>query len=83
MGTVISSLGLFWLEVTIGTSQEGADLGVITRIAIDSKMTGADLYQNPEMQAHSGVATYENVMAFANAIKGKRHTLVEQLFSPF
>jgi hypothetical protein len=77
---VISSLGLL-AEVTIGTSQEGADPGVITRIAIDSKMTGADLYQIGD-GVYSGVATCENVMAFANAIKGKRHTLRRAALSP-
>ena len=77
---VISSLGLL-AEVTIGTSQQGADPDVIRRIAIDSKMTGADLYQIGD-GVYSGVATPENVMAFANAIKGKRHALRRAALSP-
>ncbi len=68
-------------EVTIGTSQEGAEKTVINRMAIDSKMTGADLYQIGD-GVYSGISTPENVMAFAAAIKGRRHYLRRAALSP-
>ena len=68
-------------EVTIGTSQEGADEDVIRRFAIDSKMTGGDIFQIGD-GVYSGISTPENVMAFANAIKGRRHTLRRAALSP-
>jgi len=68
-------------EVTIGTSQEGADEDVIRRFAIDSKMTGADIFQIGD-GVYSGTSLPENVMAFANAIKGRRHTLRRAALSP-
>ena len=68
-------------EVTIGTSQEGADEEVIMRFGIDGKMTGADMYQIGD-GVYGGVATPENVMAFAKAIKGRRHSLRRAALSP-
>ena len=68
-------------ETTIGTSQEGADPDVIRRFAIDSKMTGADLFQIGD-SVYGGLCVPENVMAFANAIKGRRHTLRRGALSP-
>jgi len=68
-------------EVTIGTSQEGADEDVIRRFAIDSKMTGADIFQIGD-GVYSGISLPENVMSFANAIKGRRHTLRRAALSP-
>lgn len=68
-------------ETTIGTSQEGAEAEVIRRIAIDSKMTGADMFQIGD-SGYSGVTTPENLMAFAMSIKGRRHTLRRMAMSP-
>lgn len=68
-------------ETTIGTSQEGADVEVIRRFAIDSKMTGADIHQIGD-SVYSGTTTPENLMAFATSIKGRRHTLRRMAISP-
>lgn len=68
-------------ETTIGTSQEGADPDVIRRFAIDSKMTGADLFQIGD-SVYGGCCVPENVMAFARAIKGQRHMLRRAAVSP-
>lgn len=77
---VVHDCGLL-AETTIGTSQEGADPDVIRRFAIDSKMTGADLFQIGD-SVYGGLCVPENVMAFANAIKGRRHTLRRGALSP-
>jgi hypothetical protein len=71
--SIVHNCGLL-AETTIGTSQEGADTDVIRRFAIDSKMTGADMFQIGD-SGYSGTAMPENVMAFAMSIKGRRHTL--------
>ncbi|NLL96872.1 MAG: hypothetical protein GX227_07150 [Clostridiaceae bacterium] len=68
-------------EITIGTSQEGADEEVICRFAIDSKMTGADIFQIGD-SVYSGTTTPENLMAFSKSIKGRRHTLKRMALSP-
>ncbi len=60
-------------EVTIGTSQESADANSVRRLALDGKLTGADIYQIGD-GGYSGMAIPENILAFAAAIKGKRHT---------
>lgn len=77
---IVHSCGLL-AETTIGTSQEGADPDVIRRFAIDSKMTGADLFQIGD-SVYGGSCVPENVMAFAKAIKGQRHTLRRAALSP-
>ncbi len=59
-------------EITIGTSQESADEDTIRRLALDSRLTGADLYQIGD-GGYSGITLPENIMAFATAIKGRRH----------
>jgi len=59
--------------VTIGTSQESADADTVRRLALDGKLTGADIYQIGD-GGYGGIAIPENVLAFATAIKGKRHT---------
>ena len=59
----------------------GADPDVIRRFAIDSKMTGADLFQIGD-SVYGGCCTPENVMSFARAIKGQRHTLRRAALSP-
>ncbi len=68
-------------ETTIGTSQEGADENVICRFAIDSKMTGADIFQIGD-SVYSGTTTPENLMSFSKSIKGRRHTLKRMALSP-
>ena len=80
MGDSVHNCGLL-AETTIGTSQEGADPDVIRRFAIDSKMTGADLFQIGD-SVYGGCCTPENVMSFARAIKGQRHTLRRAALSP-
>ena len=78
--SIVHSCGLV-AEATIGTSQEGADADVIRRIAIDSKMTGADMFQIGD-GVYSGTTIPENLMAFAMSIKGRRHTLRRMAMSP-
>ena len=58
---------------TIGTSQESADKGIIKRIALNSKMAGADLHHIGDA-GYSGIAIPENIMALSQAIRGRRHT---------
>ena len=77
---IVHSCGLL-AEASIGTSQEGADTDVIRRFGIDSKMTGADMFQIGD-GAYSGTTTPENMMAFAFSIKGRRHTLRRMAMSP-
>jgi hypothetical protein len=60
-------------EVTIGTSQESADEDTVRRLALDGKLTGADLYQIGD-GGYGGMAMPENILAFSIAIKGKPHT---------
>jgi len=60
-------------EITIGTSQESADEETVRRLAMDSRLTGADIYQIGD-GGYGGMAIPENILAFATAIKGKRHT---------
>lgn len=59
--------------VAIGTSQEGADKNTIRTIAIQSKMTGADIHHLGDA-GYLGIAVPENIMAYSLAIRGKRHT---------
>ncbi|KPL77350.1 hypothetical protein ADN00_09545 [Ornatilinea apprima] len=59
-------------EVSIGTSQESADEETVRRLAMDSRLTGADLYQIGD-GGYSGVTLPENILSFAMAIKGRRH----------
>lgn len=57
----------------IGTSQEGADIDTIRRIALASKRAGVDIHHLGD----SGVgfiADPEAIMALSIAIRGKRHT---------
>lgn len=77
---IVHNCGLI-AETTIGTSQESAETDVIRRFAIDSKMTGADMFQIGD-GGYSGTAIPENVMAFAMSIKGRRHTLRRMAMSP-
>lgn len=57
----------------IGTSQEGADEHTIKTIALNSKMTGADMHHIGDA-GFTGIAVPENIMTYSIAIRGKRHT---------
>lgn len=59
---------------SIGTSQEGADVETIRRIALMAKMAGTDLHHIGD-SGFNGVADPEDIMAYSIAIRGKRHTL--------
>lgn len=56
-----------------GTSQEGAQKGIIEKIALMSKMIGADI-QHIGDAGFSGMALPENIMTMSIAIRGVRHT---------
>jgi heptaprenylglyceryl phosphate synthase len=58
---------------TVGTSQEGASLTVIERLAIMSKMTGADVHHLGDAGT-LGLAIPENITAWSIALRGRRHT---------
>lgn len=57
----------------IGTSQEGSDTDTIRRIALMSKMAGADLHHIGDT-GYFGIALPENILAYGIAIRGIRHT---------
>jgi hypothetical protein len=58
---------------TVGTSQEGADIDTIRRIALMAKMTGTDVHHLGDCGLF-GIALPENLMAYSIAIRGRRHT---------
>ena len=58
---------------TIGTSQEGADVDTIRRIALMAKLTGTDIHHLGDCGLF-GVALPENLLAYSIAIHGRRHT---------
>jgi hypothetical protein len=60
-------------QVTIGTSQESAGVETVGRLALDGKLTGADVFQIGD-GGYGGMSIPDNILAFAIAIKGKRHT---------
>lgn len=66
---------------TIGTSQEGSQKSTIERIAIDSKMAGADIQHIGDAGYPSGIANPENIMALSIAIRGIRHTYRRMAYS--
>ena len=57
----------------IGTSQEGADTDTIKRIALMSKMAGADLHHIGDT-GYTEIALPENIRNYSIAIRGVRHT---------
>jgi hypothetical protein len=57
---------------TIGTSQEGADVDTIRRLALMAKMTGTDIHHLGDC-GYFGIAVPENLLAYSIAIRGKRH----------
>lgn len=66
------SLGKLALTA-IGTSQEGADVDTIRRIALECKMTGTDVHHLGD-SGYTGIAEPENITAYSIVIKGVRHT---------
>lgn len=58
---------------SIGTSQEGADVDTIRRIALECKMTGTDIHHIGD-SGYVGMALPENILAYGVAIRGVRHT---------
>lgn len=66
------SLGALTITA-IGTSQEGADVETIKRIALMCKMTGTDIHHIGD-SGLPGMASPENIMAYSIAIRGVRHT---------
>ena len=60
-------------DVSIGTSQESADQDTVRRLAMDSKLTGADVFDIGD-GGYVGMAPPENILTYAIAIKGRRHT---------
>ena len=59
---------------SIGTSQEGADVQTIRSIALMSKMAGIDIHHIGD-SGYTGIAVPENLIAYSEAIRGRRHTL--------
>lgn len=57
----------------IGTSQEGADVDTIRRIALMCKMAGADVHHIGDTGV-PGMALPQNILAYSIAIRGERHT---------
>lgn len=68
----VHSLGKLALTA-IGTSQEGADVDTIRRMALMCKMAGADLHHIGD-SGFTGIAAPENITAYSAAIRGVRHT---------
>ncbi|MBD5134015.1 MAG: haloacid dehalogenase-like hydrolase [Clostridiales bacterium] len=58
---------------SIGTSQEGADVETIRRIALMCKMAGTDIHHLGD-SGFTGIAAPENITAYSVVIKGVRHT---------
>ncbi|MCI6553117.1 MAG: haloacid dehalogenase-like hydrolase [Lachnospiraceae bacterium] len=58
---------------SIGTSQEGADVETIRRIALMSKMAGTDIHHLGD-SGYTGMALPENIQAYSIAVRGIRHT---------
>lgn len=72
MVTFTHSLGCLAMTA-IGTSQEGADVDTIRRIALECKMTGTDIHHLGD-SGYTGIAAPENITAYSIVIKGVRHT---------
>ena len=70
--TYSHSLGCLTITA-IGTSQEGADVDTIRRIALMCKMTGTDIHHLGDA-GYGGMSLPENIQAYSVAIRGIRHT---------
>jgi hypothetical protein len=57
---------------TVGTSQEGADVETIRRLALMAKMTGTDIHHLGDC-GYFGIALPENLLAYSITIRGRRH----------
>jgi hypothetical protein len=57
---------------TVGTSQEGADIDTIRRIALMAKMTGTDIHHLGDC-GYFGITLPENLLAYSITIRGRRH----------
>lgn len=66
------SLGCLTITA-IGTSQEGADVDTIRRIALMCKQTGTDIHHLGDA-GYGGMSLPENIQAYSVAIRGIRHT---------
>lgn len=66
------SLGALTITA-IGTSQEGADVETIKKIALMCKMTGTDIHHLGD-SGYLGMALPENIIAYGTVIRGIRHT---------
>lgn len=71
---------LAWL-VMIG-SVEGSSIDVIHRIALEAKMTGADVHEIGEGGFSISIAVPENIMKYSIALRGRRHTYRRMAMSP-
>jgi hypothetical protein len=71
---------LAWL-VMIG-SVEGSSTDVIHRIALEAKMTGADVHEIGEGGFSISIAVPENIMEYSIALRGRRHTYRRMAMSP-
>ncbi len=58
----------------IHSSQEGTDTDTLKRIAIDNKISGADIQMLGDAGINENMASPELIMALSVAIKGQRHT---------
>ena len=67
--------------LTVGTSQEGADMETIRQIALQSKMSGADIFHLGDAGT-LGIAEPNNILAASDALRGRRHTLRRMAASP-
>ena len=57
----------------IGTSQEGADVATIRKIALMCKMTGTDMHHLGDA-GYGGISLPENILEYSKVIRGIRHT---------
>lgn len=64
---VMSSLGLH-------TSQEGADIDTIRRLALLNKQAGADMHELGDSGFNEAIIEPLNIMEYSIAIRGRRHT---------
>lgn len=56
----------------IGTSQEGADIATIRKLALLAKQSGADIHHLGDC-GYVGVSVPENIAAYSITIRGRRH----------
>ncbi len=72
-GNGVSNAAIVSTLTAIGTSQGGADVDTIRRIALACKMTGTDIHHIGDT-GYMGMALPENIMAYSVVIRGIRHT---------